>query len=130
VTDRPSYEIKSDYAKVECLHTRQPAAVFRTRKLRGLVPHHSRSEAHELPRRLKTSPPGRPRPGLHATLAIGQSDERNVPGSRIAARAYRQRHVVINPPHTLKPGCNWSCHRCCMVLGRGRGKAQGVEAGA
>jgi 23S rRNA (adenine2030-N6)-methyltransferase len=36
---------------------------------------------------------------------------------------------VINPPHTLKPALQAALPQLLQILGRGRGKAQDIEAG-
>ena len=67
----PSYEIKSDYAKVaDCLQ--DSLQRFVTGCYAVWYPVIPRPEAHALPRRLKTLAQQAKRPWLHATLAIGQ----------------------------------------------------------
>jgi 23S rRNA (adenine2030-N6)-methyltransferase len=68
----PSYEIKSDYGKVLDMVT-DSLKRFRHRHLRGVVPHHPRPEAHDLPRRLKTLATKAGKSWLHATLTVKSS---------------------------------------------------------
>src|SRR5512133_3730928 len=75
----PSYEIKSDYGKVAtCI----PDSLTRLAPGTYAVwyPIIPRPEAHDLPRRLKTLATQAGRPWLQATLAIGQDEQRNIPG--------------------------------------------------
>lgn len=99
----PSYEIKSDYARV-------PAVVadalkrFATGCYAVWYPVIPRPEAHDLPRRLKTLATKAGKPWLHAsftvkstkisTSAAAQTAKTGLPASGI---------FIINPPFTLKP---------------------------
>ena len=121
----PSYEIKSDYAKVsaciqECIK-RFPTGTYVV--WYPIIP---RAEAHDLPRRLKTLSNQSNRSWLHATLNIGQKielaeDERQ---GLTASGMF-----VVNPPHTLKAALQESLPLMLDVLGRGRGKGQTLESG-
>lgn len=120
----PSYEIKSDYAKVsaciqECLK-RFPTGCYLV--WYPIIP---RAEAHDLPRRLKTLSNHAGRAWLHATLHIGQKDL--APDERPGLSASGM--FVINPPHTLKAELQATLPLVLSALGRGRGKAQSVEVG-
>lgn len=126
----PSYEIKSDYAKVsaciqDCLKR------FSTGTYAVWYPVIPRPEAHELPRRLKTLATQAGKPWLHATLAIGQDEDRNAPGEpeKRGPGLTASGLFVINPPHTLKAGLQAALPQLLQVLGRGRGKGQVVESG-
>jgi 23S rRNA (adenine2030-N6)-methyltransferase len=121
----PSYELKSDYAKVsaciqDCLKR------FATGTYLIWYPVIPRPEAHDLPRRLKTLATQAGKPWLHATLAIGQDpllglNER--PGLTASGM------FVINPPHTLKAALQAALPQMLATLGRGRGQACAVDAG-
>ena len=120
----PSYEIKSDYAKVsaciqECIKR------FPTGSYLVWYPIIPRAEAHDLPRRLKTLCNQAQRPWLHATLNIGQKDLE--PDQRPGLTASGM--FVINPPHTLKAELQTTLPLLVNVLGRGRGKGQTLETG-
>ena len=121
----PSYEIKSDYAKVSaCIQ--EGIKRFPTGTYLVWYPIIPRPEAHDLPRRLKTLCNQAKRPWLHATLNIGQKDLE--PGERPGLTASGM--FVVNPPHTLKTELQAALPLMLKVLGRGRGKLQTLETGA
>lgn len=124
----PSYEIKSDYAKVvACLQ--DSLKRFATGTYMVWYPVIPRPEAHELPRRLKTLCNQLGKPWLHATLAIGQEEEARVQPGETKRRGLTASGVfVVNPPHTLKAGLQASLPQLLELLGRGRGKGQLLES--
>jgi 23S rRNA (adenine2030-N6)-methyltransferase len=124
----PSYEIKSDYGKVStCLQ--DSLKRFATGTYAIWYPIIPRPEAHELPRRLKTMATQAGKPWLHATLAIGQAEERNVPGEPARGQGLTASGMfVVNPPHTLKPAMQLALPQLLDVLGRGRGQGQTLES--
>jgi 23S rRNA (adenine2030-N6)-methyltransferase len=125
----PSYEIKSDYPKVSA-SIQDSLKRFATGTYVVWYPVIPRPEAHELPRRLKTLATQAGKPWLHATLAIGQAEERNIPGEPGRGQGLTASGLfVINPPHTLKPALQLALPQMLEVLGRGRGQGQSVEAG-
>ncbi len=120
----PSYELKSDYGKVsaciqECIK-RFPTGTYLV-----WYPVIPRTEAHDLPRRLKTLCNQSQRGWLHATLHIGH--EPLQPGERPGLTASGM--FVVNPPHTLKPQLEETLPLLLELLGRGRGQSQALEAG-
>jgi 23S rRNA (adenine2030-N6)-methyltransferase len=125
----PSYEIKSDYQKVStCLQ--DALKRFATGTYVVWYPIIPRAEAHELPRRLKTLATHAGRPWLHATLSIGQDEQRNIPGEPDQGQGLSASGMfVINPPHSLKPGLATALPQLLQVLGRGRGQGQLLESG-
>ncbi|MDQ7743706.1 23S rRNA (adenine(2030)-N(6))-methyltransferase RlmJ [Hydrogenophaga pseudoflava] len=119
----PSYEIKSDYAKVsaciqECLK-RFPTGTYLV-----WYPVIPRAEAHDLPRRLKTLCNQAQRSWLHATLSIGHGPL--ALGERPGLTASGM--FVVNPPHTLKAELQATLPLLVTLLGRGRGQSKSVEA--
>lgn len=121
----PSYEIKSDYAKVsaciqDCLK-RFPTGTYLV--WYPIIP---RAEAHDLPRRLKTLCNHAKRSWLHATLNIGHAPL--APGERPGLTASGM--FVVNPPHTLQKELQLALPRLRDLLGRGRGQAQTLESGS
>ena len=121
----PSYEIKSDYAKVSaCIQ--DSLKRFATGTYAVWYPVIPRPEAHELPRRLKTLAHQAGKPWLHATLAIGQ-DPAHGPDDRPGLTASGM--FVINPPHTLKAALQAALPQLLALLGRGRGQAFALDAG-
>lgn len=125
----PSYEIKSDYAKVSaCIQ--DSLKRFPTGTYAVWYPIIPRPEAHEVPRRLKTLANQAGKPWLHATLAIGQAEDRNVPGEAPRGQGLTASGMfVINPPHTLKAAMQLALPQMLQVLGRGRGQGQTLESG-
>jgi 23S rRNA (adenine2030-N6)-methyltransferase len=125
----PSYEIKTDYQKVTA-SIQDSLKRFATGSYAVWYPVIPRPEAHEVPRRLKTLATQAGRPWLHATLNIGQAEERNVPGEAERGQGLTASGMfVINPPHTLKAALQLALPQMLQVLGRGRGQGQSVEAG-
>lgn len=128
----PSYEMKNDYAKVSaCIQ--DSLKRFPTGTYAVWYPIIPRPEAHDLPRRLKTLAQQAGKSWLHATLAIGQRDEpvqALIPGEPQRRPGLTASGMfLINPPHTLKPALAAALPQLLEALGRGRGKAQSVEAG-
>jgi len=125
----PSYEIKNDYAKVSaCIQ--DSLKRFATGTYAVWYPVIPRPEAHDLPRRLKTLANQAGKPWLHATLAIGQAEERNVIGEPERGQGLTASGMfIVNPPHTLKPAMQAALPQMLEVLGRGRGQAQSLESG-
>jgi 23S rRNA (adenine2030-N6)-methyltransferase len=127
----PSYEIKTDYARVAaCLQ--ESLKKFATGTYMIWYPVIPRPEAHELPRRLKTLANHAGKPWLHATLNIGQSPARaptHTPGETTPRPGLTASGVfLVNPPHPLKAALQQALPALLEVLGRGRGQAQFVEA--
>jgi 23S rRNA (adenine2030-N6)-methyltransferase len=128
----PSYEIKSDYAKVSaCIQ--DSLKRFETGVYAVWYPIIPRPEAHALPRRLKTLSQQAGRPWLHATLAIGQ---REAPvAARLPGQALRRPGLtasgvfLINPPHTLQAALRPALAQVLTALGRGRGQGVELESG-
>jgi 23S rRNA (adenine2030-N6)-methyltransferase len=121
----PSYEIKSDYAKVSaCLQ--DSLKRFATGVYAIWYPIIPRPEAHELPRRLKTIANNAGKPWLHAQLSIGHGpahigEGHHAPGLTASGM------FVVNPPHTLKPALQLALPQLVQMLGRGKGASQTLE---
>ncbi len=118
----PSYEIKTDYAKVGAA-VQDALKRFATGVYLVWYPIIPRPEAHALPRRLKTLAQQAGRPWLHATLNVGSAPD----GSGLTASGM----FVVNPAHTLKAALDEALPQVLQALGagRGRGQACSVEAG-
>ena len=117
----PSYEIKSDYAKVSQA-IQDSLKRFSTGTYLVWYPIIPRPEAHELPRRLKTLTNQARRSWLHATLAIGRGQEGD---TGLSASGM----FVINPPFTLAEQLRAALAVVGPALARGQGKGWQVEAG-
>jgi 23S rRNA (adenine2030-N6)-methyltransferase len=135
----PSYEMKSDYARVSSA-VQDAMKRFPTGTYAVWYPIIPRAESHDLPRRLKSYAQQAKKPWLHATLNIGQEDApdakaprevmadgRPVPPKRPGLRESGM--FLINPPHTLKASLNAALPQVLAALGRGRGKGFVVDAG-
>jgi 23S rRNA (adenine2030-N6)-methyltransferase len=128
----PSYEIKSDYAKVsaciqDCL-LRFPTGVYAI-----WYPVIPRPEAHDLPRRLKSLAQKAAKPWLHASLNIGHAQgplSVALPGERKTGHGLSASGMfIINPPHTLNPALALALPQLLHALGRGAGKGYTLDAG-
>ncbi len=127
----PSYEIKSDYAKVH-ESIRDGLERFATGSYLVWYPIIPRPEAHELPRRLKTLAQKAGRSWLHATLNIGHPPE----GARLTMPGERQHGTglsasglfLLNPPHTLQNLLREALPQLLEILGRGVGKGYTLDA--
>ena len=116
----PSYEIKSDYAKVSaCLQ--DSLRRFATGTYLVWYPIIPRPEAHGLPRRLKTLAQQAGKAWLHATLSIGKSTERS-------AGLNASGMFVVNPPHPLRAQMQQALPQLQAALQRGNGAAWSLEA--
>ena len=116
----PSYEIKSDYARVSTL-VAEALKRFATGTYAIWHPIIPRPEAHELPRRLKTLATKSGKPWLHATLTVKSSklpatlqDDAKRPGLPASGM------FIINPPHTLKAGLQLALPQLVQLLGQDR----------
>ena len=129
----PSYEMKSDYARVAtCLE--DALKRFATGSYLVWHPVIARAEAHDLPRRLKTQAQRARRPWLAATFSIGQSEQHTramvLPGERAPRPGLTASGLfAVNPPHALEPALRAALPQLLQRLGRGRGQAFAVESG-
>lgn len=89
----PSYELKTDYAKVLAA-VREAQQRFAEGLVLVWVPQVQLVEAAQLPHRLQAAAEAAPKGWLHARLSVAQADERGfgLVGSSM---------FVINPPHRL-----------------------------
>ncbi|HYD75936.1 23S rRNA (adenine(2030)-N(6))-methyltransferase RlmJ [Ramlibacter sp.] len=124
----PSYEIKSDYAKVPAA-LRDSLQRFATGAYAAWYPVIPRPEAHELPRKLRTLAGQVRKPWLHATFSIGQKPVAAGEPADTRQGLTASGMFVVNPPHTLKPALEAALPQLLQVLGRGRGKGHSIEAG-
>jgi len=130
----PSYEIKSDYAKVAAA-IQDALKRFATGSYMVWYPAIPRPEAHDLPRRLKTLATQAQKPWLHATLTI-KSGKQSVVPSGLLDGAKPQRPglpgsgvFLIQPPYTLKAQLQEALPQLVSLLGQDRSAAFTLESG-
>jgi 23S rRNA (adenine2030-N6)-methyltransferase len=125
----PSYEIKSDYARVATMIA-DALKRFPTGTYAVWYPIIPRPEAHELPRKLKTLATKAGKSWLNATLTVksskltttdtGDTKRPGLPASGM---------FVINPPHTLKALLQAALPQMAIVLAQDRNAAFTLESG-
>ena len=99
----PSYEIKSDYARVTGM-VADALKRFATGTYAVWYPIIPRPEAHDVPRKLKTLATKSARSWLHATLTVKSSKlTTDALGEVIRPGLPASGMFIINPPFTLKP---------------------------
>lgn len=107
----PSYEIKTDYARVVTL-IGDALKRFATGCYMVWHPIIPRPEAHELPRRLKTLANKAGKPWLHATLTVKSGKT----GGGLPASGV----FIVNPPHTLQGALKVALPQLVELLGQDR----------
>ena len=125
----PSYEIKSDYARV--LDMVQDALKrFATGVYAVWYPIIPRPEAHDLPRRLKTMANKAGKPWLHATLTVKSSklppangELQRRPGLPASGM------FLINPPFTLQAALREALPQMATLLAQDKHAAHALEVG-
>lgn len=125
----PSYELKTDYARVIALVT-DALRRFATGTYAVWYPIIPRPEAHDLPRRLKTLAIKAGKGWLHATLTVksskitetadGEAKRPGLPASGM---------FLVNPPYTLKPALAKALPQMVELLGQDRHAAFTLESG-
>lgn len=125
----PSYEIKSDYARVAACMA-DAVKRFATGTYVVWYPIIPRPEAHDLPRKLKTLAVKAGRSWLNATLTVkssklttdadGEVKRPGLPASGI---------FIINPPHTLKAELQAALPQMVALLGQDRNAGFTLEHG-
>jgi 23S rRNA (adenine2030-N6)-methyltransferase len=125
----PSYELKSDYLRVQDM-MEDNLKRFATGTYLVWYPIIPRPEAHDLPRRLKTLSNKATRPWLHATLTVKSSktvtdEEGKVQRPGLPASGM----FVINPPHTLKAQLKDALNQVSSWIGQGKNQSFQIETG-
>ena len=125
----PSYEIKSDYARVADFAA-EALKRFATGTLAVWYPIIPRPEAHDVPRRLKTLATRLGKPWLNATLTVksskiilessGESRRPGLPASGV---------FLINPPWTLKALLEPALPQLAKRLGQDRHASSTLTGG-
>jgi 23S rRNA (adenine2030-N6)-methyltransferase len=130
----PSYELKTDYARVAAT-LQDSLKRFPTGTYMVWYPVIGRPEAHDLPRRLRTLTQQASKPWLHATLTIKSGKTTTLPvslqGDTKAPRPGLPASGVflINPPYTLAKTLRPALEQLVKMLGQDRHAACLVESG-
>ena len=125
----PSYEIKSDYARVSACMA-DAIKRFATGTYVVWYPIIPRPEAHDLPRKLKTLAVKAGRSWLNASLTVKSSKlTTDVAGEVVRPGLPASGMFVINPPHTLKAELQLALPQMVARLGQDRHAAFGLEHG-
>ena len=130
----PSYELKTDYARVASV-IQDSLKRFSTGTYMVWYPVIGRPEAHDLPRRLRTLTQQAGKSWLHATLTIKSGKTPHLPVSlQDEAKAPRpglpaSGIFLINPPYTLAKTLRPALEQLVTLLGQDRHAACLVEAG-
>jgi len=125
----PSYEIKSDYARVLDF---VGAALkrFATGTYAVWYPIIPRPEAHDLPRRLKTLATKAGKPWLHATLTVKSSKiVTDAAGATHRPGLPASGMFLINPPYTLKALLEPALPQMAQRLAQDRHAASSLDSG-
>lgn len=126
----PSYEIKSDYLRVQAL-LQDALKRFATGVYAAWYPIIPRAEAHDLPRRLKTLAQKAGKPWLHATLTVKSSKL----ASPAAGEGTRRPGLpasgmfVVNPPFTLQGVLREALPQMAQLLAQDRNASHTLEVG-
>jgi len=125
----PSYEIKSDYARVLDFAA-EALKRFATGTYAVWYPIIPRPEAHDLPRRLKTMATKAGKSWLHATLTVKSSKIVTSPtGETRRPGLPASGMFLINPPHTLKVKLAAALPQLVERLAQDRNAAFSLDAG-
>ena len=125
----PSYEIKSDYAKVLSMAA-DSLQRFATGTYAFWYPIIPRPEAHDLPRRLKTLATKAGKAWLHATLTVKNSKvTENAAGEVKRPGLPASGMFLINPPFTLKAALKAALPQMAEVLAQDQHATHTLESG-
>ncbi len=125
----PSYEIKTDYARVVAMMA-DALTRFATGSYAVWYPIIPRPEAHDLPRKLKTLATKAGKPWLNATLTVKSSKlTSDEAGEVIRPGLPASGMFVINPPHTLKAALQLALPQMAEVLGQDKHASFTLESG-
>ena len=122
----PSYEIKSDYGRVQTL-VQDALKRFATGVYVVWYPIIGRTEAHDLPRRLKTLATKAGKPWLHATLTVKSSNTSLLQDKRPGLTASGM--FLINPPYTLRAALQTALPQLVASLGQDKHATHSLESG-
>ena len=118
----PSYELKSDYARVPEM-LQDALKRFATGTYAVWYPIIPRPEAHDLPRRLKSAAAKAGKSWLHASLTV-----KSGAGARPGLGASGM--FLVNPPHPLQAALREALPRMVELLGQDRNASHQLESGS
>jgi 23S rRNA (adenine2030-N6)-methyltransferase len=125
----PSYEIKSDYARVVEM-VADAMLRFATGTYAVWYPLIPRPEAHDVPRKLKTLANKAGKSWLNATLTVKSSKlTTDEAGEVVRPGLPASGMFLINPPHTLKASLQLALPQLVSLLGQDKHAAFTVESG-
>ena len=125
----PSYEMKSDYARVSAVMA-DAVKRFPTGTYAVWYPVIPRPEAHDLPSKLKTMAVKAGRSWLHATLTVKSSKlTTDSDGEVVRPGLPASGMFIINPPHTLKADLQAALPQMVALLGQDRNAGFTLEHG-
>ena len=125
----PSYEMKSDYARVSAMMV-DAVKRFATGTYVVWYPVIPRPEAHDLPRKLKTLAVKAGRPWLNAVLTVKSSKLlTNNEGDVVRPGLPASGMFIINPPHTLKAQLQLALPQMVALLGQDRNAGFTLDSG-
>ncbi|MEI8028493.1 MAG: 23S rRNA (adenine(2030)-N(6))-methyltransferase RlmJ [Comamonadaceae bacterium] len=129
VLSDPSYEIKTDYARVVAM-VADSLVRFATGTYVVWYPLIPRPEAHDVPRKLKTLAVKAGKPWLNASLTVKSSKlTSDEAGEVIRPGLPASGMFLINPPHTLKAALQLALPQLATVLGQDQHATSAVESG-
>ena len=130
VLSDPSYEIKTDYARVVAM-VADSLTRFATGTYAVWYPLIPRPEAHDVPRKLKTLAAKAGKAWLNASLTVKSSKlTANDAGEVIRPGLPASGMFVINPPHTLKAALGLALPQLAKLLGQDKHATSTLESAA
>ncbi len=125
----PSYEMKSDYARVSVM-VGDAIKRFATGTYVVWYPVIPRPEAHDLPRKLKTLAVKAGRPWLNAVMTVKSSKlTTDDSGEVVRPGLPASGMFIINPPHTLKAQLQLALPQMVVLLGQDRNAGFALDSG-
>ena len=125
----PSYEMKSDYARVSAMMA-DAVKRFATGTYVVWYPVIPRPEAHDLPRKLKTLAVKAGKPWLNAVLTVKSSKlTTDSDGETVRPGLPASGMFIINPPHTLKAQLQLALPQMVQLLGQDRNAGFTLDSG-
>jgi 23S rRNA (adenine2030-N6)-methyltransferase len=129
VLSDPSYEIKTDYARVVAM-VADSLQRFATGTYAVWYPIIPRPEAHDVPRKLKTLATKAGKSWLNASLTVKSSKlTSDESGDVIRPGLPASGVFLINPPHTLKAALQLALPQLATILGQDQHATSSVESG-